>query len=67
MQQKLQPYDLNSPPKFSKNLTTAFLYPLAGLNYELSEHPSFHLFLDRNKDDKHSLILRIDNLELFQE
>jgi hypothetical protein len=59
-------YDLKNPPKFKKNLTTAFLYPLAGLNYEASEHPSFHLFLYQ-QENHHDLVLRIDDEEIYKD
>jgi len=64
---KISKYDLKSPPKFRKNLTTAFLYPLAGLNYEASKHPDFHLYLYLEDDQTHSLVFQIRDEEMFQE
>lgn len=55
-------------PLFEKNLTTAFLYPLAGITYDMASHPDIWLFLRPDKEEQtHELIFRCEDWELFSE
>lgn len=53
-------------PDFSKNLTTAFLYPLTGISYDLSMHPDVWLFLHKEPEgQRHSLVFKCLNSDLY--